>query len=138
MVKTAVVSTLAGGGLWFLAEIPYLNGFLVQLLSLPLLEWPNLFIWNGAAGFPLWASAVVPGIICFVGGMNATTRPLAGGLAFGWGASLVWAAAAGTVSVWAVPSLLGLVWLVANGFICVGLGMGMCGAQTLEEQHNVA
>lgn len=137
MVKTAVASAILGGGLWFVAEIPFFTGVIANLIATPLLEWPNVLLWPGAAGFPLWASCALPMLFGFVAGMNQYTRPIAAGLCFGFAANLIWAAVGGTLAIWAIPTAFSTLWLTVHGLSCVFMGLALAGAQTLEEAHDV-
>ena len=136
MFQTAITSAFIGGGVWFLPELPFLDGAFVHIISTPLLEWPNVIAYPGAANFPLWASAVFPLIVTFLFGLDHRARSIAGGIAIGMGANLLWAAAAGTITPWALPGLAGTVWLTVNGIFALVLGLGTIGAHNLEASNN--
>ena len=136
MFQIAITSAFVGGGFWFLPDIPFANGVMVDMLSTPLLEWPNVIVYPGAANFPLWSSAVIPLIVTFLFGLDHRARSIAGGIAIGMGANLLWAAAAGTILPWALPGIAGTIWLTVNGIFALILGLGTIGAHNLETSHN--
>ena len=132
-LKSAVIAGWAAGGLFFLDSLPLPDLAILGLLTRPVLEWPALLALPGWIHFPLWLSALVPGLLAFTLGAFRQTRPLAFGLACGVGAHLLHGAATSTLDPWWLPVGLGTVWLVLNATVCVVLGLGLAGAQKLEE-----
>lgn len=132
-VKSAVVGGLVAGGAFVLPMLPIPDWTIVRLLSQPLLDWPGVVFGPGWSQFPLWLSAVIPLAIGFTLGAFEKTRWVAFGLACGVGAHLLHGAATHTLAPMWLPAALGTAWLVANATGCVVLGLGLAGAQKLEE-----
>jgi serine protease len=133
-LKSAIASGVVAGGAFFLSMVPALPDWLVvRLLERPLLDWPSLVVGPGWSQFPLWLSAGLSLIVGFTLGAFERTRWLAFGLATGTGAYLVHGAATHALDPWWLPATLGTFWLVANGTACVVIGLGLAGAQKLEE-----
>jgi hypothetical protein len=127
------VAAVVAGGLFFLEALPLPDLLLVRLLAHPLLLWPAVLLGAGAASFPLWLSAALPASVGFTLGAFPRTRWIAFGLACGIGAHLLHGAATHTLSPWWMPASLATVWLVGNATACVVIGLGLAGAQKLEE-----
>ncbi len=134
-IKSAAVAGLVAGGAFFLPVLPLPELYIIKLISQPLLEWPALLLGPEWVHFPLWLSASVPAAVAFTLGAFRSTRPIAFGLVTGIGAHLMFGAATETLSPWWLPASLGFVWLVVNSCACLLLGLGLAGAQTLEEQE---
>ncbi len=132
LVSAAVAGTVAGG-LFFLPALPLPQLTIVKLLATPFLEWPAVLAVPEFVHFPLWLSAALPAVLAFTLGAFRRTRPLAFGLACGIGAHLLHGAATHTLAPWWLPASLGTAWLVLNATACVVLGLGLAGAQKLEE-----
>lgn len=131
---SAAFAGWAAGGLFFLSMLPLPEITALGLLTRPLLEWPALFAVPEWVHFPLWLSAVVPGMLAFTLGAFRRTRPLAFGIVCGVSAHLLYGAATASLDPWWLPSALGTAWLVLNATVCVVLGLGLAGAQRLEER----
>jgi hypothetical protein len=136
-VKSGAIAGIVAGGLFFLDLLPLPNTLLVRVLATPFLEWPALLIGHGWAAFPLWLSALVPLAIGFTLGAFERTRWVAFGLACGIGAHLMHGAATGSLDPAWLPATLGTAWLVGNATACVVLGLGLAGAQKLEEAERL-
>ena len=133
-IKSAVVGGVTAGGLFALSWIPGLPDVtLVRMLIHPLLDWPAVLFGPGWSQFPLWLSALIPVAVGFTLGAFEKTRWLAFGLACGIGAHLLHGAATHTLAPIWMPAALGTLWLVTNATACVVLGLGLAGAQKLEE-----
>jgi serine protease len=133
-LKSSVVGGLAAGGIFLLSWIPGLPDVaLVRMLAAPILDWPAIVFGPSWAQFPLWLSAIVPVAVGFTLGAFERTRWLAFGLACGVGAHLLHGAATHTLAPAWLPAAVGTAWLVANATACVVLGLGLAGAQKLEE-----
>ena len=85
----------------------------------------------GAAnhGNPIFLSCLLPMLLSIVVVEKPALRALVAGLSAGFAAHLLFAAVMSTVSVLYVPVLLGRLWLVANGLLCVFLAI------VLAEEH---
>jgi len=133
---SAGVAGWVGGGLFFLGGLPLPDATVVGLLTHPLLEWPAVLAAPDWVHFPLWLSATLPAGLAFLFGAFRSTRPLAFGLACGIGAHLLHGAATHTLVPWWLPATAGSMWLVANATACGVLGLGLAGAQKLEEARS--
>lgn len=134
-LSSAAVAGVVGGGLFFLPMLPLPDLAFTALLSRGLLEWPAVLLGPEWVHFPLWLSAGLPAVAGFTLGAFRGTRPLALGLAAGIGAHLLHGAATGTLAPWWMPTALGTLWLAGNGASCMMLGLGLAGAQKIEEQE---
>ena len=132
-VSSALVAGWAAGGLFFLSALPLPDLAVVGLLTRPILEWPALFAQPDWVHFPLWLSAGVPALVAFTLGAFKGSRPVAFGLVCGVGAHLLHGAATATLDPWWLPASIGTAWLVLNATGCVVLGLGLAGAQKLDE-----
>ncbi|MEQ1564896.1 MAG: S8 family peptidase [Myxococcota bacterium] len=134
-VKSALASGIVAGGVFVLTLAPVPNTLVVRLIANSVLEWPSLLIGHGASQFPLWLSALVPLAVGFTLGAFERTRWAAFALACGSAAYLLHGAATETLSPTWIPAALGTAWLVFNATVCGVLGLGLAGAQKLEEQE---
>ncbi|MEO0604868.1 MAG: S8 family serine peptidase, partial [Myxococcota bacterium] len=123
----------AAGGLFFLDWLPLPRFAPVEALTRPFLELPAVFSMPDMVHFPLWLSAGLPLAIAFTLGAFARTRALALGLTVGVGAHLLHGAATGSLAPWWLPTAFGTLWLVANALFCGLLGLGLAGAQKLDD-----
>ncbi len=123
----------AAGGLFFLSALPLPELSFLGLLTRPFLEWPAVLAFHDWVHFPLWLSAALPGVVAFTLGAFRATRPVAFGLACGVAAHLLHGAATATLDPWWLPSAVSLIWLVFNATVCGLLGLGLAGAQKIEE-----
>ena len=135
-IKSAAIGGLVAGGVFFLDFLPLPNHLIVRMLASPLLDWPALLGGHGFTSFPLWLSALLPLAIGFTLGAFERTRWLAFGLACGIGAHLLHGAATHSLEPSWLPATLGTAWLVGNATACVVLGLGLAGAQKLEEAES--
>jgi serine protease len=131
---SAAVAGVTAGGLFFMSWLPIPGGRLTELLGSGLLQWPAYLLGPKWAQFPLWLSALLPGVIAFSLGAFRGARPYAMGLAAGIGAHLFHGAATGTLNPWWMPLGLDVVWLVANASVCVLLAMALAGTEKLESE----
>lgn len=135
-VKSAVVGGFAAGGLFVLSWLPGLPDLTVlRMIAQPILDWPTAVFGPSVGQFPLWLSAGLPLIVGFTAGAFERTRWLAFGLACGIGAHLLHGAATHSLAPLWLPASLGTAWLVGNATACVVLGLGLAGAQKLEEME---
>ena len=121
------------GGLFFLDWLPLPRFAPIDALTRPFLELPAVFSMPELVHFPLWLSAGLPLAVAFTLGAFARTRALALGLTVGVGAHLLHGAAMGTLAPWWMPNAVGTVWLMANAVVCGLLGLGLAGAQKLDD-----
>ncbi|MFT4627511.1 MAG: serine protease [Myxococcota bacterium] len=128
------VAALAAGGLFFLTVFPLPEALLLQIAIRPVLEWPGVLLGPGWMHFPLWLSAALPLAVGFTLGAFRPTRAVATGLACGIAAHLFHGAATGTLEPWWLPATAATVWLGANASLAMVVGMGLAGAQRIEER----
>jgi serine protease len=131
--RSAVTGGLVAGGLFILEWLPLPSLWVVRVLAHPLLDWPSLVLGGHWSAFPLWLSALVPLAVGFTLGAFERSRWLALGLACGVGAHLLHGAATETLVPSVLPSMLHTSWLVLNAMVCGFIGLGLAGAQRLEE-----
>ncbi|MFA5508593.1 MAG: S8 family serine peptidase [Vulcanimicrobiota bacterium] len=122
-------AVLASSGFFFLpvffpGETAWCN---MWTLGLP--SWGIPILGAAHHGNPLFLSCLLPMLLSIVVVEKPVLRALVGGLAAGFAAHLLFAAVMSTVSVLYVPVLLGRLWLVANGLLCVFLAI------VLAEEH---
>jgi len=120
----------AAGGLFMLGGLLPM-GTASTLLTTAFLHWPGVLFGYFWIGFPLWLSALVPLMVCFVGGPIRLLRPLALGFSAGVGAHLFWGAATLTLSPWLMSPITGTLWLCANGTLCLVLALALAGIEKL-------
>ena len=135
-LRSAAIGGIVAGGVFVLDLLPLPNLLFVRVLASPLLEWPSVLGGHGVTSFPLWLSALLPLAIGFTMGAFERTRWLAFGLACGIGAHLLHGAATSCLSPTWIPAALASIWLVGNATACVVLGLGLAGAQKLEEAES--
>lgn len=125
-VPTAV---LGSSGLFFLAVLFPCSTAWSNFWTLGLPSWSIPLMGAAHHGNPLFLSCLLPMLLSVLVVEKPALRSLVSGLAAGFAAHLLFAAALSTVSVLYVPALLGRLWLVANGLLCVFL------AVVLAEEH---
>ncbi|MEN0063536.1 MAG: S8 family peptidase [Myxococcota bacterium] len=123
----------AAGGLFFLDWLPLPQFAPFEMLTRPFLELPAVFAMPEFVHFPLWLSALLPLGIAFTFGAFRSTRAVALGIVLGVGAHLLHGAATGTLDPWWMSQAFGTLWLVANAMVCGLLGLGLAGAQKLDD-----
>jgi serine protease len=133
-VATGAFAGLAAAGVFFLPDLHLVSGLWEQVLSRGILEWPAPLVGPSWVHFPMWLSALIPGLAAITFGAFRPTRPIAAGLAAGIGAHLLFGAAHGLFQPWWLGSTLGPAWLGLNGAIALGLALALAGAQNLEER----
>lgn len=122
------------GGLFFLPLLPLPPNAVVEVLSHDLLSLPAVLVGADWVHFPLWASALIPAILAFLFGPSRYLGPIIAGVCVGFGASLLYGAAAGTIDVWWLGMGLDKAWLSLNGTVCLLSGMAVVGILKLEHQ----
>ncbi len=125
-VPTAVIGS---SGLYFLAVLFPCTTAWSNFWTLGLPSWGIPLMGAAHHGNPIFLSCLLPMLLSIVVVEKPVLRALVSGLAAGFAAHLLFAAALSTVSVLYVPALLGRLWLVANGLLCVFL------AVVLAEEH---
>jgi serine protease len=128
------VAAVTAGGLFFLGIGGLPDALWAQLLIHPLLDWPGVLLGPGWSHFPLWLSAALPLGVGFTLGAFRPTRALATGVACGVAAHLFHGAATGTLQPWWLSTSVATVWLGLNGSLAMVVGMGLAGAQHIEER----
>ncbi|MCP4803965.1 MAG: S8 family serine peptidase [Proteobacteria bacterium] len=133
-VPMIAAASVTAGGLFFLPLLPLPPNAVVEFLSHDLLSLPAVVVGADWVHFPLWASALVPAVLAFMFGPSKHLGPLVAGLCVGFGASLLYGAAAGTIDVWWMGMGLDKAWLSLNGTVCLLAGMAVVGILKLEHQ----
>ncbi len=133
-IVTLLVAALSAGGAFFLAWLPLPPNAAIDLLSLPILEWPSVLgrLW---VGFPLWLSVLVPLVATFVFGATRSLGPVTAGVLVGVGAHLVWGGVMGTLHPWGMGGSLAIGWLVVNGLLTLGLAVATLGVTKLRDRE---
>lgn len=134
-VASAGFAAVSAGGLFFLSSLPLPAWKIFDLLSRGVLDWPAVLLGPDWMHFPLWLSALVPLGIAFSAGAFRETRPLALGVTVGVATHMFHGAATGTLDPWWLGAFFGPAWLGLNATICLLLGMGLAGAEKLEEEE---
>ena len=129
-----LASAVTAGGLFLLPLLPLPPNAAVDLLSRDLLTWPAVLIGPDWVHFPLWASALLPCLLAFVLGPSRALGPWVAGLCIGFGTSLLYGAASGSIDPWALSLGLDKLWLSANGTACILAAMAVVGLQKLNEE----
>lgn len=126
MLPTA---TLASSGFFFVALLwPKVTAW-SNFITLGLPSWGLPLLGAANHGNPLLMSCLIPMLLSILVVEKPALRALVAGLSVGFAAHLLFAAALSTVSILYVPVLLGRLWLIANGLLCVFL------AVVLAEEH---
>lgn len=126
MLPTAI---LGSSGFFFLAVLLPSNTAWCNFWTLGLPSWGIPLMGAAHHGNPLLLSCLLPMLLSILVVEKPVLRALVAGLAAGFAAHLLFAAAMSTVSVLYMPVLLGRLWLVANGLLCVFLAI------VLAEEH---
>jgi len=125
-------AALTAGGLFFLPLLPIPPNAVVEVISRDLLSMPAVVVGADWVHFPLWASALFPAVLAFLLGPNKRLGPIVAGVCVGFGASLLYGAAAGTLDVWWLGLGLDKAWLSINGTICLLAAMAVVGLHKLD------
>ena len=129
MVGAAAVTA---GGLFFLPLLPIPPNAVIEVLSRDLLSLPAVVVGADWVHFPLWASALLPAVLAFLLGPNKRLGPIVAGVCVGFGASLLYGAASGTLDVWWLGMGLDKAWLSLNGTVCLLAAMAVVGLHKLD------
>lgn len=119
-IPTAV---LASSGLYFLAILFPCNTSWSNFFTLGLPSWGIPLMGAANHGNPLFLSCLLPMLLSIVVVERPVLRSLVSGLASGFAAHLLFAAAFSTVSILYMPIVLGKLWLIGNGLLCVFLAI---------------
>lgn len=122
-------AVFASSGLFFLPVLFPGDVAWCNFWTLGLPSWGIPIMGAANHGNPLLLSCLIPMVLSIVVVEKPALRALVAGLAAGFAAHLLFAAVLSTVSVLYVPVLLGRLWLVANGLLCVFLAI------VLAEEH---
>lgn len=133
-VASAAAAGIAAGGIFFLDALPIPHRTVVDLLARGILDWPAVLVGPSWMHFPLWLSAALPLGVAFTLGAFRGTRPVAVGVSVGVAAHLFHGAATGGLQPWWLPGVLGVAWMGVNGVVSLLLGMGLAGAEKLDEE----
>ncbi len=125
-------AALSAGGLFFLPLLPIPPNPVVEVLSRDLLSLPAVVVGADWVHFPLWASALLPAVLAFLLGPSKRFGPIVAGICVGFGTSLLYGAASGTLDVWWLGMGLDKVWLSLNGTACLLAAMAVVGLHKLE------
>ena len=128
-VLSIPAAIVGSSGLFFLAILlPCQTGW-SNFFTLGLPSWGIPLMGAAHHGNPLLLSCLIPMLLSILVVEKPALRAIISGLAAGFAAHLFFAAAMSTVSVLYMPILLGRLWLVANGLLCVFLAI------VLSEEH---
>ena len=117
--RMALTAGLVSGGAFFLPLLPLAPSSTLELLAIPLLNWPGVTISAAWASSPLWLSALLPLAATFFLAPVRFLGPLVAGLAAGVGVHLLHGAATGSLDVAWLPGTLGSAWLGVNGVLSI-------------------
>lgn len=120
---TIPTAVLGSSGLFFLAVFFPSDVAWCNFWTLGLPSWGIPLMGAAHHGNPLFLSCLIPMLLSIVVVQKPALRALVSGLASGFAAHLLFAAALSTVSVLYIPFVLGRLWLVANGLLCVFLAV---------------
>ena len=122
-------AVLASSGFFFLPVLFPGDVAWCNMWTLGLPSWSIPIMGAANHGNPIFLSCLLPMLLSIVVVEKPALRALVAGLSAGFAAHLLFAAVMSTVSVLYVPVLLGRLWLVANGLLCVFLAI------VLAEEH---
>lgn len=126
MLPTA---TLASSGFFFVAlAMPKVTAW-SNFVTLGLPSWGIPLMGAAHHGNPLLMSCLLPMVLSILVVERPALRAMVAGLSVGFAAHLLFAAAMSTVQILYIPVLLGRLWLIANGLLCVFLAI------VLAEEH---
>jgi serine protease len=129
LALTLPTAVLGSSGLFFLALLFPCHTAWNNFWTLGIPSWGIPLMGAAHHGNPLLLSCLLPMLLSIVVVEKPALRSLVSGLSSGFAAHLLFAAALSTVSVLYVPAVLGRLWLVANGLLCVFLAI------VLAEEH---
>lgn len=129
LVLSLPTAVLGSSGLFFLALLFPCETAWSNFFTLGLPSWAIPLAGAAHHGNPLLMSCIIPMLLSIVVVEKPALRAIVSGLASGFAAHLLFAAALSTVSVLYVPAILSRLWLVANGLLCVFLAI------VLAEEH---
>ena len=119
---------LVGGGLFFMPMLPFNPHPFIDMLAMPMLNWPG----GAWAANPLWLSALLPAALTFFLAPVRFLTPVIAGIAAGIGAHLLHGAFSGSLDVMWLSGIAGQGWLAANGvlsLLCALAGIGLLNYQ---------
>lgn len=129
LMLTVPTAVLASSGLFFLPVLFPCSTAWSNFWTLGLPSWSIPLMGAAHHGNPLFLSCLIPMLLSIIVVEKPPLRSMVSGLSAGFAAHLLFAAALSTVSVLYVPAVLGRLWLIANGLLCVFLAI------VLAEEH---
>jgi serine protease len=129
LLLTVPTAVLASSGLFFLPVLFPCHTAWCNFWTLGIPSWSIPLMGAAHHGNPLFLSCLLPMLLSIVVVEKPALRSLVSGLASGFAAHLLFAAAMSTVSLLYVPAVLARLWLIANGLLCVFLAI------VLAEEH---
>ena len=127
LVPLVALSAFVGGGL-FVAEP-------LGALAQGAWAWPTALFGPSAAGFPGWASALVPLLLALTLGPHPKGWVVAAAIAVGFAVGLWWGAASGFIDTWWVANPVEWLWLAMNALICVVVAMAVVGLRKARQRR---
>lgn len=115
------------GGLFFLPWLPLPPSLALDLLSRPLLLWPERLLGDPVGRFPLLLSALVPMVLTFFLGPTRTFGALVAGVSIGAAVHFFYGAVTGSLVPWGLSGAMGGVWLGLQGAVCVVCALAATG-----------
>lgn len=135
-MRMTVTAAFTAGGLFFLPLLPLMPSPTVELLAVPLLNWPSAIWSTHWAANPLWLSALLPVLLTFFLGPVRFLGPVVAGLSTGIGIHLLHGAFGGSLDVAWLPSGLEPVWLATNGLLALLAALAGAGMTTYQNNRN--
>jgi serine protease len=130
----AATAGLVGGGVFFMPMIPINPHPLIDMLAMPLLNWPG----GAWAANPLWLSALLPLGLTFFLAPVRTLAPIIAGIAAGIGAHLLHGAFSGSLDVLWFSGIVGQGWLAINGAVSLLCALASIGLLNYQIKKNEA
>lgn len=129
LALTVPTAILGSSGLFFLAVLFPCTTAWSNFWTLGIPSWGIPLMGAAHHGNPILLSCLIPMLLSIVVVEKPALRSLVSGLAAGFAAHLLFAAALSTVSLLYVPVVLARLWLIANGLLCIFLAI------VLAEEH---
>lgn len=114
---------LGSSGAYFLALVLPSSTAWSNFFTLGLPSWGIPLMGAAHHGNPILMSCLIPMLLSLLVVEKPALRALVSGLAAGFATHLLFAAALSTVSILYVPVILGRLWLIANGLLCIFLAI---------------
>ena len=134
----AASASFFASGMWYLEYLPLPSWepllYVVSLLSVSPIVWPDLLFDGQWASFPLWLSALFPLTMGYVFGIHKTCRPYITGMLVGYATYFVWGLSSESVHIWWVPSLLNALWLSLNASLAAFFATALAGVENIDKE----